>query len=109
MLYFALVRSKLGYASVAWNSVTITDSNKLERMQKILQPFATKDFFQDVEYHYKKLNLQTLHIRHRHLHSLFLINAFCGAKYCPSALETVGLRVPTRNIRNFTTSSCSFS
>jgi hypothetical protein len=27
MLYFALVRSKLEHASVAWNSVTITDSN----------------------------------------------------------------------------------
>jgi hypothetical protein len=49
MLYFALVRSELEYASVAWNSVTFTDSNKLERVRKHLQPFATKDFFQDVQ------------------------------------------------------------
>jgi hypothetical protein len=34
MLYFALVISKLEYASVAWNSVTITDSNKFERVQR---------------------------------------------------------------------------
>jgi hypothetical protein len=34
MLYFALVRSKLEYTSVAWKSVTITDFNKLERVQR---------------------------------------------------------------------------
>jgi hypothetical protein len=34
MLYFALVRSELKYAPVAWNSVTFTDSNKLERVQR---------------------------------------------------------------------------
>jgi hypothetical protein len=44
------------------------------------------------------LLLQTLHIRRRHIDALLLINAFCGTKYCPSVLETVGLRVPTRNI-----------
>jgi hypothetical protein len=70
-------------------------------------------FFQDVEYHYdnilEKLHLQTLHIRRRHFDALSLINAFSGTKYCPSLLETVGIRVTTRNIRNFTMFSCSFS
>jgi hypothetical protein len=113
ILFFALVRSKLEYASVAWNSATATDSNKLERMQKKVATLCHKRFFCDIEYHYditlEKLNLQTLHIRRHHINALFLINAFCGTKYCPSVLETVGLRVPTRNIRNFTTFSCSFS
>jgi hypothetical protein len=69
--------------------------------------------FQDVEYHYdtilEKLNLQTLHIKHRHLRALSFNNTFIGIKYCPPMLETVGIRVPTRNIRNFTTFSSSFS
>jgi hypothetical protein len=33
-LYFALVRSKLEYASFAWNCVMITGSNKLEHIQR---------------------------------------------------------------------------
>jgi hypothetical protein len=32
-LYFVVVRSKLDCASVAWNSVTVTDSTKLEGTQ----------------------------------------------------------------------------
>jgi hypothetical protein len=31
-----LVRSKLEYASVAWRSVTITDSDELDRIQRKL-------------------------------------------------------------------------
>jgi hypothetical protein len=92
-----LVRSKLEYASVAWYSVTITDSNKLERIQRKFAALCHKRFFQDVEYHYdnisEKLNLHTLHIRRRHFGALFLINVFCGTKYCPSVLKTVGIRV----------------
>jgi hypothetical protein len=101
------------YASIAWNSVTITDSSKLERVQRKFSALCHKRYFQDVEYHYsntlKKLNLRTLHIRRRHFDTFFLINVFNGAKYCPSILERVGIRVLTRKIRNFTTFSCSFS
>jgi hypothetical protein len=93
--------------------VAITDSNKLERVQRKFAALCQKRFFPDVEYHYDnvlgKLNLQTLHIRRRHFDAVFLINVFSGTKQCPSVLETVGIRVPTRNIRNFNTFSCSLS
>jgi hypothetical protein len=86
---------------------------KLERVQRKFAALCHKRFFQDMEYHYdiilEKLNLLTLHIRRHHIDALFLINAFYGTKNCPSVLETVGLRIPTRNIRNFTTFSCPFS
>jgi hypothetical protein len=53
MLYFALVRSKLQYASVAWNYVTITDSNKLERVRRKFAALCQKIFCQDVVYSYQ--------------------------------------------------------
>jgi hypothetical protein len=45
MLYLALVSSELKYAAVAWNFVTVTDSNKLERIQKISRPSAAVGFY----------------------------------------------------------------
>jgi hypothetical protein len=77
ILYFALVRSKFEHASVACNSVTITDFDKLECIQRQLAAFCHSRFFQDVEYHYdnllEQLNLLTLHNRFPHSHALFLI------------------------------------
>jgi hypothetical protein len=37
------------------------------------------------------------------------MNAFSGTKCCPSVLETVGIRVASRNIRNFSMFTCSSS
>jgi hypothetical protein len=86
--------------------IIITDSNKLERVQRKFAALCHNRFFQDAEHHHdnilEKLALQALHIRRRHFDAVFLINAFTGTKYCPSVLEAVGIRVPTRNIRNFT-------
>jgi hypothetical protein len=113
MLYIATIRSKLEHSSVVWNSIVNIHSNKLERIQRKFAALCHNRFFQDVDYHYintlDKLNLQTLHVRRRHIDALFLINIFRGTKFRPSVLEAVGLRIPTRNIRKFSTFSCSSS
>lgn len=74
ILYLALARSNLEYASIAYNSVTSTDSKKLEH-KKNLAALCHNKFFQDVEFYYgstfPKLNLQTIKIRSRHFDAFF--------------------------------------
>jgi hypothetical protein len=105
ILYFTLVRSKVEYASVVWNSITSTDANKLERIQQKFTALCFKRFFPQVNYSYdsalKQLNLHTLQKRRHHAVALFLTEVYRGSIHCPSALEIVGLRVPVRYIRDF--------
>jgi hypothetical protein len=90
---------------VVLKSVTNTDSNKLERIQRKFAALCYNKFFYDVEHQYinmlDRLNLGSLYTRRRHIDAWFLICVFKGVKNCPSALETVGIRVTSRNICNF--------
>jgi hypothetical protein len=63
MLYFALIRSKLEYASVDWSSVTVTDSNKLERIRRKFVALCHNRFFKDVKHH-DDIILEKLICRH---------------------------------------------
>jgi hypothetical protein len=112
MLYFALFRSELEYASVALNSVTITDSN-LSVYKENLQPFATINFSKLWNNHYDKLlerlNFLTLQNRRRHTDASFLINILNGSKCCPPVVETFRILVPTRNVCYFMMFCCSSS
>jgi hypothetical protein len=47
------------------------------------------------------LKLSTFRTRWYHLHTLLLVQVYLGYKFCPSVLETVCLRVPTRYLRDF--------
>jgi hypothetical protein len=51
------------------------------------------------------LNFRTLYSRRRHLDALFLINVLKGKINRHSIMTTVGIRVPTRQIREFSTFS----
>jgi hypothetical protein len=83
VLYSTLVRSKIECASVVCNSITIIDSAKLERIRRIFVALCYTRFFNGVcDYKYEdilvRLNFLTLHLRRRHLDTLFLINVFKG-------------------------------
>jgi hypothetical protein len=105
-LYNALARSELEYASVAWNSITSTDANKLERIQQRFAAHCFNCFFPQVQYSYSlallELKLHTLCIRRHLLDAVFLTQVYVSLKFCPSVLEIVGLRVPARYIRDST-------
>jgi hypothetical protein len=61
--------------------------------------------FPQVDYSYnlalEQLKLHALHKRRYHLNVLFISQVYRGTKLCPSVLETVGLRIPGRYIRDF--------
>jgi hypothetical protein len=103
-LYIALVGSKLEYASVVWNSITLTDASKLERIQQRFTALCFYRFFPQVRYCYtlalQELNLHTLRMRRHLLDAVFLTQVYSGSKFCPFVLETVGPQVPPRRIRD---------
>lgn len=77
-----LVTYKLEYISVVWNSITSTESNKMERIQHRSEARFNR-FFSQVNHRYslalEELKLYSLHMR-RHLHhALFLIQLYFGS------------------------------
>jgi hypothetical protein len=107
ILCFSLVRPKLEYASVVWNSITSTNANKLQRIQKKFVALCYNRFISPDSNGYsyanalQVLNLRNLHERRHQLDAIFAINVFLGSKPCPSTMDIIGLRIPTRNLRDF--------
>jgi hypothetical protein len=107
ILYFSPVRPKLEYASVVWNSITSTDAKNLERIRRKFVALCYNRFLSPDTNGYsytnalQVLNLRTLHDRRHQLDAIFVINVFLGFKSFPSAMDIIGLRVTTRNLRDF--------
>jgi hypothetical protein len=75
VLYTALVRSNLEYASVAWNYLTLADSNKLENIQGKFVNLCYNRFIQsnclrNYELILNYLHLKKLYSRRQHLDAL---------------------------------------
>jgi hypothetical protein len=106
LLYTALIRPRLEYASVVWNSITSTDSKKLECIQKKFAFVCFYRFFSNLPYNYvlasNVLNLPSLSMRRQHIHAPFFIQAYRGLKFCSSLSDIVSLRIALRNVRVFT-------
>jgi hypothetical protein len=104
-LHILLVRSGPEYASVVWNSIMSTNSNKLERVHQRFAALCFSRFFPEVHYCYslalEELKLHNLRMKRYHLDALFLTQVYFVLKFCPSVLEIVGLRVPARYSRDF--------
>jgi hypothetical protein len=114
IFYFMLIRCKVEYASVLWNSVMSTDANRLECIQHKFTALCFNHFFLQVAYSYavalEQLKLHTLQKRRYHLDALFLTQVSGGSKFCSSVLETASLRVLPSMSRHFSTCSvCSSS
>jgi hypothetical protein len=71
--------------------------NELLLLSSLFRPHVHYSYANALEY----LKLHSLRIRRHQLDALFLIQVYLGSKLCPSVLETVGLRVPTRHLRHF--------
>jgi hypothetical protein len=95
----------LGFVRTLTFSALLLAANKLNHIQQKFAALCYNRFLPHVHYSYAKaleyLKLHTLRKRRYHLDALFLTQTYRGLKYCPSLLEAVGLRVPTRYLRDF--------
>ena len=83
-----------------------TDAKNLESIQRKFVALCYNRFlFPDSNgYSYANalqvLNSRSLHER-RHQHDAIFVIVFLGSKACPSTMDVICLRVPTRNLRDF--------
>jgi hypothetical protein len=102
------VLSNPEYASVAWNNLTLADCNKLKNIQRKFANLCYNRFIQsncscNYELMLNYLHLKTLYSRRQHIDALFLVNVSKNKMNCCSIMDTVGLHIPAKQIRDFST------
>jgi hypothetical protein len=103
VLYIALIRSKPEYASIVWNKLTSTDSNKIENIQTKSENLCYYLLFQfgilrNNVLILSYLHFRTLYFRRQHLDAFILIDFLKGKVNSHSIMDTVSIRVPARQI-----------
>jgi hypothetical protein len=82
-----------------------SDADTLECNQQRFAALCFNCFFPNTQFYYspvlEQLKLHTLHTRRHRLDAFFLTHVYLVLKFCPSVLETVGLRVPVRYFTDF--------
>jgi hypothetical protein len=106
------MRCKIEFASVAWNSVTLTDSHKVESFRMKISGFSTIDCFINIGTNnyddiFLSLNLSKLQSIERQLDDLFLINFLNNKISWNSILNTICLRVTTQHLMICTVLYCT--
>jgi hypothetical protein len=103
ILYVSQIQ--VGICLGIWSSITSTDSNILKHIEQKFASVCFYRFFLRVVYNYifalEKLSLRYLHKRRHRPGALFFVQAYRGFKSFIYLLENVSLRVPTRNVRDF--------
>jgi hypothetical protein len=100
-----LVRSRLEYAPVIWNSVTSTDAKKLERIEQKFASVRVYRFPPRAPYDYtsalKNLSLHSISELETSPWSIIFVQVYGGLKSCAFLLENMSHSVSTRNVRDF--------
>jgi hypothetical protein len=102
VLYITLISWKLNHASSVWNNLISWKTYK-----ENLEIYAVIDLFSPtpcvIMSQYWIIHIKILYFRRQNLDTLFLINVFKNKVDCCSIMDNVGLRVPTKQIRGFST------
>jgi hypothetical protein len=112
VLYASLIHSKIEYACVVWSTLNLIDSSRLENIQRkfanlcynlLIQSNPLRNYESMLNY----LHFKGLYSRPLNFYALFLVNVFKNKIGCYSIMDIFGLRVPTKQIRDFSSSIVS--
>lgn len=107
-LFCALVRSRLEFASVAWNALNKTQALNIENVQKrliriVYDRYSQRRFYFDYEFLLKKVSMTNLSDRRAERDLVFFHKLVNGVSDSGSLLSDVNLHVPSRPTRNHCT------